>query len=109
MGSGIEAASLSIGENGQILIFASSMCNIGLGGLRIRNSKVYYDTDTEKSLLVGESEFYKLCGNKGIEKNIGINYFLTPGGEELDLPTIIWAAGMTGGSLFYYEDFSLEL
>ena len=82
--------SVQVGRGGQVVVFASSLPNVGIAALKPREDETsLYDTDRELSLYAPRDAIWKDIGDQCAEEGIGINLFLGMS-KPIDIGTIGW-------------------
>lgn len=108
LGTAIQAAQEIIKNiGGKILIFASTLPNVGAAKLTNRENLKLLGTDKEVSLLLPEENFYKEFALDCSRLQISFDLFLFSS-SFIDVPTLGCLAQYTGGQVLYYPGFKSD-
>ncbi|KAG4305985.1 hypothetical protein PORY_000895 [Pneumocystis oryctolagi] len=92
---------------GKLIIFLSALSTWGPGSLRFREDSKLYNTDNEKQLFTSQNVYWNNLAKKCLSAGIGVDLFLFPT-LYMDISTIGVLASVTGGEIYYYQDFIEE-
>ena len=90
---------------GKMLVFQTTMPNLGVGKLRNRDNPRVMGTDKERTLLQPEELFYKRLGVECSRNQICVDMFIGASGF-MDIASIAPLSKFTGGQLTYYPAFN---
>lgn len=90
---------------GKLLLFQTSLPNLGEGALKQRDNPRLIGTDKEQSLLNPEEQWYKTNALDFNRLQICIDTFLFSG-QYTDIATFTQLSKLTGGSMYYYPGFN---
>lgn len=106
LGSALKAAcSLLSSVGGKIIVIQGSLPNENDGALKVRDDPLALGTPKESILLQPSTLFYKNLAVECTRTQIGIDMFLLPQSNYIDVATLSNAATYTGGHVFYYPAF----
>lgn len=90
---------------GRALFFMSGLPSVGLGKLQNREQPRHYATEKERIMYSSpEKSPYKELGGRAAESRVCIDMFVTAQAFA-DIPSLQWAAGLTGGNIYHYPSF----
>ncbi|KAG5438368.1 hypothetical protein PCANB_002856 [Pneumocystis canis] len=92
---------------GKLIVFLSALPTWGPGNLRFREDSKLYNTDNERQLFTTQNVYWNNLAKKCLSAGIGVDLFLFPT-LYMDISTIGVLANVTGGEIYYYQDFTKE-
>lgn len=60
---------------GRVLVFATNLCSIGYGAVKIRDDPKLYNTNNEKNLVAPENDFYSKLAYECVKQRVCIDLF----------------------------------
>lgn len=92
---------------GKLIVFQSTLPNHLDGALKQRDDPKIYNTSKESQALHPSTDFYKITSVEHSRSQIGIDLFLF-GGQYLDVATLGCLSKHSGGSIYYYPNFTAQ-
>ncbi len=92
---------------GKMLVFQTTMPNLGVGKLRNRDNPRVMGTDKERSLMQPEELFYKRLGVECSRNQICVDMFVGASGF-MDIASMAPLPKFTGGQLNYFAAFRAD-
>ncbi|KAI9702157.1 MAG: COPII coat Sec23p-Sfb3p heterodimer component [Bogoriella megaspora] len=91
---------------GKIMCSLSTLPIWGPGRLMLRDDGKMHGNDAEKRLFTTEHPEWKRVANKMVESGIGVDFFMAaPSGGYMDIATIGYVSGLSGGEVYFYPNF----
>eukprot|EP00349_Pseudokeronopsis_sp_Brazil_P002794 CAMPEP_0202963266 /NCGR_PEP_ID=MMETSP1396-20130829/7245_1 /ASSEMBLY_ACC=CAM_ASM_000872 /TAXON_ID= /ORGANISM="Pseudokeronopsis sp., Strain Brazil" /LENGTH=361 /DNA_ID=CAMNT_0049684321 /DNA_START=1043 /DNA_END=2128 /DNA_ORIENTATION=+ len=96
-------------EGGRILVFSSTICSLGSGQVKVRDDPKLYNSSSELKILQPESQFYTHLAEELVKRRICVDLFFTlsPKHASIDLASFAPLPAITGGDLYYYNEFDI--
>ena len=94
-------------KGGKIMLFLGSMCSGGWGKLEVRTHSGNVEKEPLKIMKPAE-KCYQDCAVEAAEYQIGIDVFVC-GSQPVDLATLGVLTRTTGGTLYRYPNFNVQL
>merc|ERR1740130_618918 len=90
---------------GKLMVFQSTMPNLGVGKLRNRDNPRAMGTDKERQLLQPEELFYKRLGVECSRNQLCVDLFICAS-SQMDVASLAPLAKFTGGQVSYHGNFT---
>lgn len=94
-------------KGGKVMLFLGSMCSGGWGKLEVRTHSGNVEKEPLKIMKPAE-KCYQDCATEAAEYQIGIDIFVC-GSQPVDLATLGVLTRTTGGTLYRYPNFNVQL
>ncbi|KTW27700.1 hypothetical protein T552_02140 [Pneumocystis carinii B80] len=108
LGSLVESSLIALEKTGgKLIVFLTTLPTWGPGSLRFREDSKLYNTDNEKQLFTTQNVYWDNLAKKCVNLGVGVDFFLFPA-FYIDISTIGVLASITGGEIYYYQDFIEE-
>jgi protein transport protein SEC24 len=110
MGSAVQAAFKIVGPaGGKIMVFNSTIANLGAGALvgREEQAAALYETSNEKRLFNPANNFFKTMAVDMSRQHVGVDIFCTAQ-SFVDVATISPLSQLTGGQVCFYPQYHEE-
>jgi protein transport protein SEC24 len=100
LGAALKTAQLALaGSGGKAVCFASSLCSVGVGKLRLREAK---DDPSRAAMYAIEESFYQLLGAECAEVGVSVDLFACSA-QYLDLVSVAPVVTTSAGQLYRYH------
>ncbi|KAJ1512405.1 COPII coat Sec23p-Sfb3p heterodimer component [Coelomomyces lativittatus] len=94
-------------RGGRVLFFHSTLPSLGSGALKNRHDPRLYTTEKEKTMYLPQDPFYSDLAEVAVVQGVSFDLFCFSFGY-MDMATLGGLATQTGGSAYYYPQFSWE-
>lgn len=108
LGALCAAAFLALHDHGgKLCLFLGALPSWGPGKLKMRENTSVYNTSEERTLYDAASIHWKNVSEEFVGIGVGVDCFLFPN-SYIDVATVGTMSQVTGGDMFYYQNFIAE-